>query len=214
MRLDLDSQVACTDGPFGELSDVVIDPHQRQVTHLVVQPHGRHDLARLVPVGRARASEGAGSGVTLDCTNAELASIDPLQRAEYVRLGEGPVPDAKWDVGVTDMSGLPPIGSLGVTPLGSGMETFDPDPHVSLAYDRVPKGRVELRSDSEVFSSDGHQLGRLVAFVVDGEDQIRHVVIEHGHLWRKRELAIPIASVDRIESDELVLSVSRAEVAR
>ena len=214
MRFDLDSPVACADGAFGELSDVVIDPRQRRLTHLVVQPHDRHDLARLVPVARARAGEGSGGGVTLDCTLAELVTVDPLQRAEYVRLGEGPVPDAKWDVGVQDMSGLPPIGSLGVSPLGNGIETFDPDPHVSLAYDRVPKGRVELRRDSEVFSSDGHQLGRLLAFVTDSEDQIRHVVIEHGHLWRKRELAIPITSVDRIESDQLVLTLSHDEVGR
>jgi hypothetical protein len=87
MRLDLDSSVACADGPFGELSDIVIDPGTRRVTHLVVQPPERHYLARLMPIGRVRVDEGRG-GVVLDCTVADVNEVKPLHRAEYVRLGE------------------------------------------------------------------------------------------------------------------------------
>ena len=42
MRLELGSPVNCTDGPFGELADVVVDPTKRRVTHLVVDPDGDH----------------------------------------------------------------------------------------------------------------------------------------------------------------------------
>ena len=45
--LQLGGPVRCSDGPAGILSDVVVDPKQRRVSHLVVEsPNGG---ARLVP---------------------------------------------------------------------------------------------------------------------------------------------------------------------
>ncbi|HEY6888204.1 MAG TPA: hypothetical protein VI300_10505, partial [Solirubrobacter sp.] len=63
MKLELGCPVACTDAPFGELADVVIDPLSRRVVHLVVQPSGHHSRARLVPIERARSAE---PGLALD----------------------------------------------------------------------------------------------------------------------------------------------------
>ena len=40
----------CTDGSFGKLVDVVLDPTSRRVTHLVVEHDRDPWLARLVPV--------------------------------------------------------------------------------------------------------------------------------------------------------------------
>jgi sporulation protein YlmC with PRC-barrel domain len=214
MRLDLDSPVDCVDGAFGELADVVIDPGTRRVTHLVVQEHDRHGLARLVPIGRAHIDEGPNGGVSLDCTVAEINELEPLQHSEYVRLGERPVEDPSWDVGIEGISEMPPYGSLGVGALGAGMEPVDVDidPHVTLRYDRIPKGMVEMRRASAVTSSDGHHVGHLVGLVVDDSGQIAQLVLEHGHLWRKREIAIPYGSINRIESDEVVLTLSNDEV--
>ena len=53
VRLDLGCPVHCSDGDFGELADVVIDPTTRRVTHLVVQPHDGAAKAVLVPVERS-----------------------------------------------------------------------------------------------------------------------------------------------------------------
>ena len=39
-----------SDGYRGEMLAVVVDPAARTVTHLVVEPHGRAGLARLVPL--------------------------------------------------------------------------------------------------------------------------------------------------------------------
>ena len=58
MRLELGSPVNCTDGPFGKLADIVVDPTKRRVTQLVVEPHDDHGKARLVPIELASAEEG------------------------------------------------------------------------------------------------------------------------------------------------------------
>jgi hypothetical protein len=40
MRLELGGRAGCSDGTFGELADVMIDPTTRRVTHLVVTAQG------------------------------------------------------------------------------------------------------------------------------------------------------------------------------
>jgi sporulation protein YlmC with PRC-barrel domain len=108
MRLDLGSPVRCTDEAFGELADVVIDPETRRVTHLVVQPHQRREQARLVPVDRARAGETSDATISLSCTIAEMSEFELVRESEYLRLGEIPVGDPDWQVGIEEPLALPP----------------------------------------------------------------------------------------------------------
>ena len=51
--LVIGSGVVGSDGYRGEVLAVVVDPAARTVTHLVVEPHGRAGLARLVPLDLA-----------------------------------------------------------------------------------------------------------------------------------------------------------------
>ncbi len=89
---------------------------------------------------------------------------------------------------------------------------IDYDQHVALSYHRVPKGEVEIRRESPVTSSDGHHLGHVVGFVIDHQERIAHLVLEHGHLWGKRQVAIPGSAIERLENDELTLNLSRDQV--
>jgi len=203
-RLDPGSPVHCSDAQFGELADVVIDPTTRCVTHLVVQPHTRPEDARLVPVDWA-TSEGAGPAIRLSATVAEVDRLDALRETAYLRLGEFPVADPDWDVGVEDMLGLPYFQGIEAQPI-------EADPHVMVGYDRIPKGDVEIRRASAVTAADGADLGHVEGFVVDGGGHISHVVLERGHLWGRRDVTIPIGAVKRVENDVVVLRLSRSEV--
>jgi len=93
-----------------------------------------------------------------------------------------------------------------------GLEPIAYDDLVTRAYDRIPKGDVEIRRASPVTSSDGHHLGHVDGFIVATEDHIGHLVLEHGHLWGKREVVIPIGAVARVETDAVVLTLSKDEV--
>jgi sporulation protein YlmC with PRC-barrel domain len=208
VRLDLGSPVRCTDKAFGELADVVIDPTTRRVTHLVVQPDRPSEPARLVPVERVRGSEQGDGTIVLDGSIAEIGQLESVRQAAYLRLGEFPVEDPDWEVGVEKMLALPYYQDLDAI---DGLPTAYDD-HVMWSYDRIPKGDVEIGRASPVMSSDGHQLGHVDGFVVDGEDHIGHLVLEHGHLWGKREVVIPIGAVARVETDAVVLTLSKDEV--
>ena len=208
MRLDLGCPVRCTDDAFGELADVVIDPTTRRVTHLVVQPHHQTDQARLVPIERARGGEAADATIVLDGTVAEIGQLERVREAAYLRLGEFPVEDPDWEVGIEEMLAQPyyqGLDAVGEAPIAY-------DDHVMWHYDRIPKGDVEIRRASPVTSADRHHLGHVDGFVVDDHDHIGHLVLEHGHLWGKREVVIPIGAVARVETDAVVLTLTKDEV--
>lgn len=213
MRLDLGSPVHCSDGEYGELADIVVDPIKKRVTHVVVQPEHRHDLARLVPIERAHAMGHEESAIRLDYTVEEVNKLEPLQRSAYLRVGETPVEDPDHQVGIENMLALPYYESL--TPgggLGTTMPAMAYDDHMTEIYDRVPKDTIEIRRASAVISSDDHSLGHVDGFVVDSEDGITHLVLEHGHLWGKREITIPIGAVASIENDVVNLSLTKDQV--
>ena len=205
MRLEVGKPIRCTDGPFGELADVVIDPLQKRVTHLVVQPSQGFGPTRLVPVDLAAAGDGE-SEIALDCTADDVGRFPTVQESSYLRTGEVPVGDSEWDVGVEDVLAMPYYSSMGLT-----MEPGGLDSPIVMTYDRIPKGEVEIRRSSRVISADGHGLGTVEAFLVDGDD-ITHIVLERGHLWGRRDVTIPIGAVARVETDSVTLTLSKDQV--
>ena len=202
MRLELGAPVRCTDEELGELADLVIDPVMKRVTHLVVNPRHEHGTARLVPVELAEGDEEQ-PVISLNCTVEEARRFAPVQEFAYLRLGEFPIDDPDWDVGIQDVLAMPYYESG----LGPGDYAAD----TGIIYDRVPKGEVEIRRSSAVTSADGHHLGHIDGFLVDGE-QITHVILEHGHLWGRRDVTVPIGAVAKVETDAVTLGLSKDEV--
>jgi hypothetical protein len=211
VRLELGSAVNCTDGPFGELADIVIDPTTRRVTHLVVAPEGDHAKARLVPIELANAEDGS-TAIGIGCSLDEAGKLDPVEESAYLRLGDSPQLEAGWEIGVESVLAHPYYGYGAGVGMGYEVAPGDYDPHVSVTYDRIPKGEVEIRRASEVTSSDGHGLGKVDGFLVGEDDAITHFVLERGHLWGKREVTVPISAVANVYTDAVSLSLTKDEV--
>ena len=57
MHLEIGDRVRCTDGVYCELADIVIDPLEKRVTHLVVQPEHGEGKRRLVPIQLAQGRD-------------------------------------------------------------------------------------------------------------------------------------------------------------
>jgi hypothetical protein len=203
MRLALGSPVRCTDAPFGELSDVVIDPISRRVTHLVVAPPHDRAHARLVPMTLVSDTS---DGLQLDLTASEAAELELVQDSDYVRLGQQPELDPEHDIGVNSLLAIP----LYQDPDGFG--TVNLDQYVTVVYDRVPKGEVEIRRSSSVVSADDHLLGTVDGFLISADNPVPDVVLERGHLWGKREVVIPHGAVARVETDAVYLSLTKDQV--
>jgi sporulation protein YlmC with PRC-barrel domain len=203
VRLELGTRVDCADDTFGELVDFVIDPTARRITHLVVEPDNDQWLARLVPVELVERGDDETGTVVLHSTVDEVRRLSTLHEIAYLRLGEFPVDDPDWDVGVEEVLALPYYPSAELEP--SRLQ-------FAVAYDRVPKGEIEIRRASAVDSADGHRLGAVDGFVVDHDEQITHLVLERGHLWERRDVAIPIRAVAYAASDAVMLALTKDEV--
>ena len=144
----------------------------------------------------------------LDCSLDEAAELEHAEEMAYLRLGEFPVEDPRYDVTVTEMLALPYYEGIDMPSAG----LYGYKQGVEVRYERVPKGEVEVRRSSPVTSSDDHHLGHVEGLVVDDEQHITHFVLEHGHLWGKRDVTIPIGAVERVEADAVFLALTKDEV--
>jgi sporulation protein YlmC with PRC-barrel domain len=209
MKLELGTSIRCADGATRELVDVVIDSSSSRVTHLVIRPAQHSEDARLVPISLASRAEDGESEISLNCGAADLERFDPVHKFEILRAGERPNEDPKWDVGVEDIVVAP---NYAPTAFGDYGGSLDSD--VTISYDRVPKGEIELRHASSVYSADGHHLGSVDAVVVDDGDRLTHLLLERGHLWWKREVALPAEAISKFESDMLTLGLTKRELGK
>ena len=209
MKLELGTSIRCADGATRELVDVVIDSSSSRVTHLVIQPAQHAEDARLVPISLASRAEDGESEISLNCGAADLERFDPVHKFEILRAGERPNEDPKWDVGVEDIVVAP---NYAPTAFGDYAGSLDSD--VTISYDRVPKGEIELRHASAVYSADGHHLGSVDGVVVDDGDRLTHLLVERGHLWWKREVALPAEAISKFENDMLTLGLTKRELGK
>jgi hypothetical protein len=77
--------------------------------------------------------------------------------------------------------------------------------------DKVPVGEVAVRRGDLVQATDG-DIGRVQGLVVDGADHhVTHVLLQEGHLWGRKEVAIPIGAVVGID-DGIRLNLTKREI--
>ena len=205
MNLALGTTVRCSDGAVRELADIVVDGPGRRVTHLVVQPKRQHEEARLVSL--ELVGEDANGGVSLFCTAETLDGLERVREYAYLPAGQQPEENPQWDVGVEDVLVVPSVEPL-------DMAEPELDPNVNLMYDRVPKGEVELRVTSSVYSKDEHRLGSVNGVVVGEDGVITMLTLQRGHLWWRREMSVPVDAIASLENDVVTLAVDKSELKR
>jgi len=194
------SEVACSDGMAGKLARVVIDPVARALTHLVVEPTHGHHFGRLVPIDLVDSSA---DRIRLSATLAQFEALDEAEETEFL-----PVPDVSgWGYGPGQMLAQPYFG-LGFS---RGMDLgLAPVPH-TVVHDRVPVGEVEVRRGDQVHATDG-AIGHVRGLVIDPQDRhVTHFLLEEGHLWGRKVVAIPIGAVKDV-TDGVVLTLTKEAV--
>jgi hypothetical protein len=204
MRLELGERARCSDGAVHELADLVVDAGSHRVTHLVIQPKDDPGAARLVPADLA--ADGAGEHeISLRCSAQQLEELSLVHEHTFVDEGEPAEEGDGWEVGIRDMQVIPDY-------LPTAMPG-ELTPEVVMTYDRVPKGEIELRHASDVYSADRHHLGSLDGVVVGADGSIDQLLLGRGHLWWRREIAVPATAIGELANDMVTLGVSKAELS-
>jgi hypothetical protein len=160
-----------------------------------------------VPIVHVESARRSGS-IALALRVDEVRELDYV--TEYASFGvvgdNAPRVDPGWDVGVETVIAMP-NDEPGMLSDGELM------PGAGMQYDRIPAGEAEIRSSSPIRSTDGDYVGDMGGFLVDAAGKISEIVVERGHLWRRREVTIPISVVAHVETDAVTLSLSKDDVA-
>jgi hypothetical protein len=191
-----------SDGACGILVRVVVEPVSYRVTHLVVEPEGRVGLGRLVPVDLVDLDSATPESLTLACTMEQFEGFEPAEETRVFLSG-----DAGLGYEPGPAASLPHFALS--TPVDPGLlgNTVTP-----IVYDRVPLGEVEMRRGDQVHATDGG-IGRVEGLVVDPSDTaVTHVILEDGHLWNRKNLAIPITAVGAVDAEGIWLNLTRDQV--
>jgi sporulation protein YlmC with PRC-barrel domain len=70
---------------------------------------------------------------------------------------------------------------------------------------------VEVRRGEHVHATDGH-IGRVQGLVIDANNHhVTHVLLQEGHLWGRKEVAIPIRAVIGVD-DGIQLNITKQQV--
>ncbi len=201
VKFIIGAEASCTDGACGQVTRVVLDPIALALTHVVIAPPHRPGLGRLVPLDLIDSSAEV---IRLRCTLAEFEQLDSAEQTQFLT---GP---SNYDVYSPDHIISWPYYGMG-TAGGATGEVY-PDAVQSVTYDAVPLGEVEIRRGDRVHATDG-SIGRVEGLVVEPRSRhVTHVLLQEGHLWGRKIVAIPIKAVDRVGDLAIHLSITKQEV--
>jgi sporulation protein YlmC with PRC-barrel domain len=198
---DIGSVVRSQGERCGHVVCVVVDPVAERLTHLiVVAPDGT--AGRLVPVELTHADA---DGVRLTCTREEFAGLEPSVATHFLMA-----PDAEQRYGYQE-------GEVVYWPhygLAPGEAVAGPDPlsrRIEIE-DRVPAGQVRIRRGERVAASDGH-IGHVRGLVVDPDGEaVTHVLLDEGHLWGHKRVAIPVGEVSGIDAGGVTVRLTKHQI--
>ncbi len=191
------AHASCTDGGCGKVTRVVVNPLTRAVTHLVIEPRHHYDRGRLVPLDLIDATTGE---IRLRCTLADFEELDPAEETQFLP-------------GTPGYPGYDPDQVLYMPYYGTGMGmgmgmAYTPE---TVTYDAVPLDEVEVRRGEHVHATDGH-IGKVQGLVIDPDSHhVTHVLLQEGHLWGRKEVAIPIGAVTSVD-DGIRLNLTKQQV--
>ena len=173
----------------------ILDPATRTVTHLVIEPkHRKMD-------GPACPSSWSTRPVARSGSAAASAEFEQLEPAEEVDLAEG-AGDGGGYGQAEAVQGYGNVGGMGVGASSSGMGIGMGLGHrtPTRPQSRRPAGRERVERHESVHAVDG-EIGRVEGFVVDPADnKVTHVLLQEGHMWGRKEVAIPVSAVVSVDA--------------
>ena len=183
-QFTIGAKARCTDGHCGEVRRLIIDPATETVTHLVIQPGHRQEAGRLVPVHLVESTDGQ---IRLRCTRADFDKLDHAVERDLVAGPEYPQTAGRQSMTAAALR------------------------QTTVLEDVIPVGEKEVGPGDPVHAVDG-EIGRVQGFLVSpGDDRVTHVLLQEGHLWDRKKVAIPISAVTGTD-DGIRLNLTKEQV--
>jgi len=198
LNIPLNTDVECVDGPCGKSSTLIFDPRTQKVTYLVVRDKSPSpDLEQMVPIDQV--VETTHDLIRLSCTRAKFAEMESFIETRYIK-GQVYEPYGSSYGHSYGGSHLMPYA----TPTESSV--------MPVEVERIPMGQVKIHRGMQVIALDG-PVGKVGELLVDPESgDVSHLVLMEGHLWGKKEIVLPVSSVQKVKQDSIQLSLDKSKV--
>ena len=190
IELPINASVACLDGDCGHSLELVVNPQERQVTHLVVQENTVERNERLIPVGMISAT--GPDGIRLCCTRDELQDFEIFCDRDVLAMAK---PERVPDVNGT-------------------YHTYSLTRRIIVENKTIPPGEFSFDQNTVVEATDG-RVGRLVKLLINPEEEsITHLVVSSGSPFSLGEVNIPASAIRNFTSYSIELNLSKKQVKK
>lgn len=189
-HIPLNAKVECNDGACGESTHNVSDPTTRRLTFVVVREKHGEQKQRLVPL--TRVVKTSSNLIQLDCSADELAAMEPFSTQQFIPFDQTVGAETFYVLPYAILEGTPAI----------------------VEYEHIPPGQLAVRRGTGVEATDGW-IGRVDEFAIDPKSgEITHLILGEGHLWGKKELALPVSAIDRVFDEVVYLKLDKQSVEK
>ena len=189
--LTISAKIYTTDGECGRLTNWVLDPESKTVTHLVMAGQDIRHTEHLVPI--ELVLEATPQEVLLRGNCQVVHALPEFIETEYKRKMI-PYYDGFYEPFRNQPAPIPVM----VT--------------VPVKHRLVPPGELAVDRRAHVQATDG-QVGRVDEFVVDASNgDVTQLLLRQGHLWAQQDVAIPAEQIARIAGDTVYLSLDKQQV--
>lgn len=203
MRLWFGQPAILGDVEWGEVANVIVDPATRRLTHLVVGPPSQPERARRVPLSEIWIDEA--EAVRLDLSEEEFRRLPLVRDSVYQRPSRSVSAGRDWDVGIRK-----PAKDTRYSYKDVPRSEFEDERTVEIVFDRIPKGAVELRSESGFVLADGTEAGLVSGLLIDDDGTISEVSVAPHRRFAQQPSSVPSGEITRFEMDRVVSATAHS----
>lgn len=197
MKLRLGQPVHSTDGPFGVLAEIVVNPAHKKVSHIIVEPALGYYQSRLVPIWLVEDSD---STITVQLDEAHLRQLQRVGYSDFVRHDGAVEIEGAWDV----------VAEETVSFATNNADDDLPDLiDLTDGYQRIPPGECEIQITSKVISSDGFSVGTVHGFLADDSDKLSAVIVRVGVPGIRHDVLVPFTDIARVLHRRIELEIDQ-----
>jgi sporulation protein YlmC with PRC-barrel domain len=190
--IPMKAKVVCSDGPCGQSTNVIVNPVNNKVTHFALRDKSLpNNPTRLVPAGMV--ADVSPQQITLTCSKADVADMPPFIVTNFIPQS---APGYAYATGEAYHS----------------QYVLNDTAYDSVNEQEIPAGEVEVHSGMHVQATDG-KVGKLDALVLDHDSgSITHLLLREGHLWGKKDVAIPVSDIKYSDGESVYIKLDKAAV--
>ncbi len=197
MNIPLHVPVYCTDGVFGHTTNLIVNPINRAPTHLVVNNRRALGDEHTVPVSLIALA--VPDRIFVYCDRYTLAQMPRLQETAFDRLDSDPETRQThlyWPFFLPEDDAL--------------YTAYQP---AARKHELAPE-TLAARRGMPAFAFDT-PIGSIWGFIAHpATAAVGFLIIGHEHLWRRPEFTVPVGTIARIESGNVILEISAETVER